>query len=293
MILTKKTKIVRSVIDKYFPKKIIDGHAHIGEKRHILPKSRETNYTMSSSELLFVYNSLFPDIEVKPVCIPLVKDLVSREDINKYVIDESRKNDFFPVVIYPASKEHINKSIGIKVHPIINGKSIENMLRDEILNKIDKRDKICIVHCPEDASTYIDFLSETCSSYEINFILAHMARCRNHLEKLTKILKKVKNLDNIYFDVSTVSESKIFSKTIETSGYDKILFGTDIPVTLSAAKTLVDKNNKIKIVSQNEDASIINEIYETIIAINMAVKENKEIFWKSITCDNFKYLKIW
>ena len=261
---------------------------HIGEKRYIKPEGRKTNYIVSSSEVAFIHESLFPGIEVKSICMPLVKDLISINSINNYVIKESRKLGFFPIVIYPASKGELDNSFGIKLHPIINGNDIKTMLNENVLEKIEKMNKLCIIHCPGDASKYIEFLRNTFDSFEIDFIMAHMAGCRNRVDKMAKIIKAVKDTDNVYFDVSTVSESKIFSKALELCYMERLLFGTDIPATLSCAKTITD-GEKVKIISQKDDPNIITEVYEVILALNKSTK-SKENLWNSITHDNFKSL---
>jgi glutamate-1-semialdehyde 2,1-aminomutase len=70
-----------------------------------------------------------------------------------------------------------------------------------------------------------------CERYpDMRLILAHAARGFNPWHTIEGI-ESLRGLPNVYFDTSAVTEAGAFEAIIETMGHDRLLYGTDFPVS--------------------------------------------------------------
>ena len=70
-----------------------------------------------------------------------------------------------------------------------------------------------------------------CQTYpKMRLILAHAARGFNPWHTIEGI-QSLQGIDNVYFDSSAVTEAGAFEAIIQTMGHQKLLYGSDFPVS--------------------------------------------------------------
>lgn len=70
-----------------------------------------------------------------------------------------------------------------------------------------------------------------CAQYpNMRMILAHAARGFNPWHTIEGI-SSLRGLDNVWFDTSAVTEAGAFEAIVETMGHERLLYGTDFPVS--------------------------------------------------------------
>ena len=162
----------------------------------------------------------------------------------------------------------------------------------------NERSLIVLIHLPKKKRIAdprnIKEIREIATKYpEANIVLAHMGRsfCPDVLQTGLKDLGK---LDNVYFDTSGVTEKEVFEVGLEGWGVDKIIFGTDAPLSFLRARRpcITDKiqvqksgmslwhvKEKVPWVTSEERKAyekklddLILYAYEQILGIKMAAK---------------------
>lgn len=128
-------------------------------------------------------------------------------------------------------------ALGLKLHPIIQRKRLDDPLLLEILHKFANFNKPVLTHAGlsyyylgEENKVYhaenggIDHVKELVSTFpKIKFIIGHAGLFQSY-----QVCKKLKEFDNIWVDTSFQSPENI-RKLIEVFGAEKVMYGSDWP----------------------------------------------------------------
>ena len=204
----------------------------------------------SWDELRYNYSLLFPDRKVSSLAFGSVFRETDIERNNDYVLagvkrQENRaagllvtRPEWDPTVISRAVRDGFS---GIKPYPDLapvesSEVSIFDFAPKEHLAALDETSGILMLHLPRAGrladKDNIRELTEISQTYpSIKLIVAHIGRsfC---LPTASKGLPSFVQAANIFFDTSANLNADVFQYALETVGPDRILFGSDLPITL-------------------------------------------------------------
>ena len=86
------------------------------------------------------------------------------------------------------------------------------------------------------------------------FILAHAGRCFNPYHAVEGI-EAFRNLSNVWFDTSAVTEAGAFEAIARTMGVHRLLYGSDFPVTHIRGRCVAVGDSFLWLDTQNTDFS--------------------------------------
>ncbi len=118
--------------------------------------------------------------------------------------------------------------IGLKLYPGTNGYPYDGQLYNEVLNKVNEKRKIFLLHgSPEDAKRILE-------KYKgIKIILAHTTQSYDFMNHAIEVLKQY---DNLYLDIcSRYNVMRPIQYLVENGLEDKIVFGSDSALLSQAA----------------------------------------------------------
>jgi predicted TIM-barrel fold metal-dependent hydrolase len=251
--------IYRKELTVWLPDKIFDAHVHVCLSEHIGPISEErfkenwaleVGIAQSWEQLASVNQALFPDQAVYSLAFGAVFREVDIAANNAYVLAGAAKSSNKAAALYvtipeePASlvAQALDRGfIGIKPYPELapegsTGPSIFDFLPHEHLGVLDERAGLLMLHLPRagrlaDQDNIRELLEINDRYPQIKIVVAHVGRsfC---LPTAQRGLPYFADRPSIYFDTSANLNDEVFEYTISTVGSDRILYGTDLPITL-------------------------------------------------------------
>ena len=309
-----KTRIMN-----FIPDRIIDIHTHIWLNKFITEKHTESSRVVqwpslvakenSIEDLIKTYKIIFPDKEVTPLVFSNVVSEKDLNNMNSYVKQSAKKYGFHSLIFvspkWDADKlesEIINGNhLGIKVYLTLapsyipkNEIRIFDFLPHHQLDILNRHHWIVILHIPRDErlknNVNLAQLLEIDKYYpNIKLIVAHVGRayCNEDIGNAFEVLSETKN---IMFDFSANTNSYVFTKLIKTFGPNRILFGSDLPITRMRMKRItehgkyinlvpkglygdVTKDKNMREVSGKEAEKFTLFIYEQINAFRIAAEQ--------------------
>lgn len=260
----------------FLPENIIDIHTHIWRLSDYPENQKQDERIVSwpsrvakenpVEHLIETYKQLLPGKNV----IPLMFSQLPQNNldiVNNYVALCSKKTGY-PALIFsnPAwSAKELEKRI--MEHGFIGAKSYMTMLPENIsfesieifdyfphhhLEVHNKNNWIVMLHIPKNNRLKdpenIKGLLEIDSRYEhLQLIVAHVGRayCDEDTGNAFEILKKTKR---IMFDISANTNENVFRKLIQCVGPDRILFGSDMPITRMRMKRITKNGIYVNLV---------------------------------------------
>ncbi len=321
-------------LSEFLPEKIFDVHAHIWRlsdyQKSMNPDSRFVSWPLRvASEnpiehLIETYKVLLPDKSVIPLMFPNIPSGNNLDNINDYAEICSKKTGY-PSLIFSSpywSAEDLERRV--QKGGFLGAKSYMSMLPENIpANSIrifdyfprhqleihDKHGWIVMLHIPKDGRLKdpenLKDLLEIDERYQnIQLIVAHVGRayCDEDAGNAFEILKKTKR---IMFDISANTNENIFFRLIDCVAPDRILFGSDMPITRMRMKRITKNAVYVNLVPaglygdvsgdkhmqevKGKDAEKLTFfLYEEIFAFKRACERHSlgknEI--KKIFCDN-------
>ncbi len=262
---------------EFLPEEIFDIHTHIWRLSDY-PQSRKPDPRFVSwplrvasenpvEHLVETYKILLPDKKVTPLMFPNLPSGDNLDAINAYAESCSRKTGYPSLIFsspYWSAQELQDRILDGK---FLGAKSYMSMLPDSIpTNSIEifdyfphhqlevhnKYGWIVMLHIPKDARlkdpTNLKNLLEIDKRYEnLQLIVAHVGRayCDEDAGCAFEVLKKTKR---IMFDISANTNENIFFQLIESVGPDRILFGSDMPITRMRMKRITKNGIYVNLV---------------------------------------------
>jgi len=252
-------EIYEREIAPWLPERIFDCHVHIGLPEHRGPISperlkmdwaMEVGLSQSWQELRSAYEILFPDRQVQVLAFGGVFKEIDIEANNEYVLRgvlDAANNARGLCVTRPewdakrVSEAMERGFVGIKPYPDLAPQetrevSIYDFLPRSHLVALDERSGILMLHLPRGGRLAdpenIREVMEIAENYpSIRIILAHIGRCFC-LPTLEKSLHNFVQDNRIFFDTSANLNADVFHYALQMIGADRMLFGSDLPITL-------------------------------------------------------------
>ena len=269
----------------FLPDKFIDIHTHVWLKEHNLMhlgSQKTQTWPMKVANqnpiehLEETYRLLFPGKDVSALIFAMPECNI--EDNNRYIY-HVKKDRNYPALLLTKPQWSAEKfeneifrsgCLGAKVYLNLAN---DNIHRSEItifdflphhqLEILNKKGWIVMLHIPGDLRlkdpVNIKQLLEIEKKYaNLKLIVAHVGRAYCD-EDLGNSLEILANTQNMMFDFSANTNNWIFEQLIKAVGPDRILFGSDLPITRMRMKRITEEGRYINIVPKNLYGNVSND----------------------------------
>lgn len=260
----------------WLPERIFDIHTHLWRQPRgaALPRPTDRGVAWPSrvasenpaEHLLATYHLLFPGKQVTPLVFATSSG-VDLARANNYVARQARRHGF-PALIYshPEWSAHQLEE-RIAAQDFLGAKSYLSLAKaylpgQEIriydffpptqLEVLNRRSGILMLHIPRsgrlgDAVNLAQLLEIEERYPSLQVIVAHVGRayCLEHLAQSFKVLAKTKRL---CFDISANSNAEVFRRLIAAVGPQRILFGSDLPISRMRTRRICEGGNYVNLV---------------------------------------------
>ncbi len=250
-------QIYRNELAPWLPPRIFDCHVHVSLGEHWGPISAErlaelwaieAGDRLSWKELRDNYRKLFPGRPVVALVFGNVFREVDIEGNNEYVLSglgDPTNHALGLFVTRPEwSASRIESAlargfVGIKPYPDLappGRESVFDCLPKAHLEVLNRLGGVLMLHLPRkgrigDPDNIREILEIADTYPAIRFIVAHIGRAYC-LPAAKKGLPLLADRPQIHFDTAANLNADVFQYALETVGPERILFGSDLPVTL-------------------------------------------------------------
>ena len=252
-------RVYEDEICPWLPPEIVDIHTHVALPEHVGPISQEriaANWALevgveqSWEQLRKNYQALFPKQRVWVLAFGGVFQEVDIEANNSYVlsgINDPRNEASGLLVTRPEWDAGVIAEgmsagfVGIKPYPDLAPQgpgevSIFDFVPRSHLEALNELEGILMLHLPRagrlgDEDNIRELLELSESYPSIKLIVAHIGRAFC-LPTAQKGLPSFVEKESVWFDTSANLNADVFHCAIETVGVDRLLFGSDLPITL-------------------------------------------------------------
>lgn len=302
--------VYRQEIAPWLPPRVLDFHVHVNLPAHTDPISPEriaSNWAMevgtaqSWDDLRATYAALFEGREVGCVAFGTVYRETRTDENNAYVLAGATETPgrAFPLMVtrpeWPAEKVASGLAagfVGIKPYPDLVPGNVEVSVFDFLphahLNALDEAGGILMLHLPRAGRLgdpeNVREVRELRQRYpRVKPVIAHVGRAYC-LPTAERGLPGLADDPGIVFDISANLNSDVFRFALDVVGPDRLLFGSDLPITLmrgmrehvgekyvNYTSTPYSWNTNRK--SPDEEARYTFFLYEELRAIIRAVQQ--------------------
>ena len=297
--------IYESEISPWLPPKIVDCHVHVGLREHcgqISPKRLSENWALevglwqSWDQLRARYRMLFPEQEVSALAFGTVLPEADFAAENAYTLagaSDPRDRTWALFATRPEWNAQMIADamsagfLGIKPYPDLAPQetpevSIYDFVPKDHLGVLDELGGVLMLHLPRkgrlaDPNNTRELLEIAERYPSIKLIVAHIGRAYC-LPTARTGLPPLADATSICFDTAANLNSDVFQYALETVGPDRLLFGSDLPITMMrgfrehSGETYINYtdgpftwNNNRK--SREEEAKYTYYIYEELRAL--------------------------
>lgn len=314
--INKNDKKVYDYLKDFLPEKIIDVHTHIWRKEFEIScekDNRAQNWPRLVADenriehLLQVNGLLFPNKKVYSVLMGQPCEIDYKKN-NDYVIKVAKKNNFSAFALtHPVQNQEIIDGFfkegfsGIK--PYFNA-APKHLKPDEIeifdylplhhLEVVNEHEGVVMLHIPRSGrlkdKTNIEQIIKIEKMFpKIKLIIAHIGRAYAPCD-LTDAFEQLSQAKGLFFDFSANTLDYAIEQCIRHTGVNRLMFGSDMPITRMRMKRIVENNTYINIVPkglygdlkddlhmrETEDIDNISFfIYEELLAFKCAADKLK------------------
>jgi len=302
--------VYQESLQLWLPPRILDCHAHVGLPEHcgpISPERRKAIWAIEVGilqpweELRRTYQLLFPDQRVSALVFGGVYREIDIERNNAYVLGglSNPDNNAHALLVTrpesPAARiaEAMERGfLGIKPYPDLapqgmDQASIFDFAPPTHLQVVNDLHGVLMLHLPRpgrlaDPSNICELL-QICDTYPfIKLIVAHIGRAYC-LPTAERGLSHFADRPNIYFDTAANLNADVFHYALQTVGPERLLFGSDLPVTRMrgvrehVGETYINYTDaayswNVKRKSPEEEARYTYYLYEELRALITAVQ---------------------
>ena len=252
-------KVYRDELSAWLPPVIWDCHLHIGLSEHSRPISPERFKEIWALEVASCFSwdrmrearaLLFPDKEMKTLAFGWVYREMDIERNNDYVLHGLRDGTNHALGLAVTRPEWSESDlarlldagfIGIKPYPDLapqctNEVSVFDFLPHAHLRLLNERAGVLMLHLPRagrlaDPDNVRDLLEINDRYPRVKLIVAHIGRSYC-LPTAEKGLPHLADRPAIFFDTAANLNAGVFAYALDLVGPSRILYGSDLPVTL-------------------------------------------------------------
>lgn len=255
---TRRDRVYEDELCHRLPPRIVDCHVHVGLDEHfgfISPERRkeiwaiEVGITQTWEQARQTYRALFPSQHVRVLAFGNVYREADTRLENDYVregfMDPSNLAAGLFISRPEWDAEEVEQAlrsgfVGLKPYPDLapqrsNEVSIYDFLPHAHLAVLEKHGGILMLHLPRagrlaDPNNLRELLEISERYPSVKVIVAHIGRSYG-LPSAMKGLPHFVDVPNVYFDTAANLNAEVFQCALETIGPDRVVFGSDLPVT--------------------------------------------------------------
>ena len=298
-------KIFQDELDEFLPETILDFHVHIFNEG-VVP--RKGPYSCGGHDINkydlddFIQDlkEVYPGRKTRAVCFGFPHTDYDIAKNNQYIVEKCAGERFFPFRLFDPTIDTPNsfhkdliagKYYGIKPYPDyvrkqnINDVEIHEMLPNWAMDIINELGLLVMLHIPRRGRLADPLnqkqLVELCNNYpNAKVVLAHIGRAY-FLQNIVGNLTNLKNLPNLFFDLTMLSNWEVLEYLFQEVDEEKIIYGTDTPIALAPGKAVEINNQYTYVTPVPWDLSIYDNhkkllftsfLYEELRAIKKATE---------------------
>ena len=323
-------KVYEEELFDFLPDKIVDTHTHVFLPEHRKAKAKNlrnswTNYVYDEckiEDLEQTYLDLFPGKKTIPVIFGTPSGHVTES--NEYISKVSKEKNYPSLFMnrYGDSAEFIEESVikggfqGLKPYlnscnPAVKGADAEifDFLPEEHLKVCDKHGWKVVLHISKEDRIKnpinVKQLLEIEQKYpNVKLIVAHIGRAYSPEDLGDSLETLAANTKNMMFDFSANTYSYAIEKCIDLMGSQRVMFGTDMPITKMRMYRISENGVYKNVVPrgmygdvsgdvhmmETDEPNVTNFAYEILRAFKAAAKnlslskdDIDNIMWKNAT----------
>lgn len=319
-------KIYQQLIKDFLPENIIDSHIHLWKKENIIEKKMTPynpfvdfecfpEFTINGLEK--VATKIFQGKKYEGIFFGNPFKEIDIDGVNKYLLELGAKG--YQVLYIPTYDDNLENQIfkeisklksflGFKPYPKLSNKiggevGIKDFLNSSVLEYANKENLAVMLHLPRkkrlaDENNIMELKDITKKYPNVNFLLAHSGRSYC-LCDITDAIKELRGIDNLIFEISFINDWEIFEIILKNVSHDKIIYGSDMPVSILKGKNICINNKHYFATKKPFKWSISNEclnlgftffIYEQTLELFKALR--KINLFKDTIIENIFYRNI-
>jgi len=297
-------RIWQEELDGFVPQRVLDFHVHIynaATMRQMPPFScgGQEIRSYEFSDLITDLAEAFPGRQTSAVCFGLPFPEYDQGENDRCVAAgcDGKRFHALRLVDPTENPDDVRRDVmaqgfvGLKPYPNyvrkadIHQVEIREMLPDGIMRVADELGLIVMLHIPR-KGRLADPLNqrqivELCTAWpRARIIIAHIGRAY-YLANVVGHLDRIKDLPNVYFDTAMLNNADVIEHLFATVSPEKVIFGSDIPISLAPGKSVEINNQYTYITPVPWELSICDTsgklvftsfLYEELRAIQKAVK---------------------
>lgn len=256
----RECQLVEQVVEGFVPSRIFDIHTHLLRESDFTdanrPQFADRGMVLDAKALRKGLQAWLPNRELRALCFGIPARGLECEGVNSWVGEQvttqpgwkalalARPQDDPDVI---AAQLAAGTFSGIKVYHLFAERSdsfnsdVEEFAPEWMWEVLHAHRGILMLHIVKDTAmgdpNNQKAIRRLCRKYpNCQLVLAHVARSFSHRHAL-KGLRYLRDLDNVWVDTSAVCENQSFVEAIEILGPERILFGSDIPVSNFRARS--------------------------------------------------------
>lgn len=259
-------KVYEEELKNFLPDRFIDLHVHIWKNTFTPQGDSNGGATwthlvadeMTGSDLMDALNRMFPGKKVTPLVFGGVDHSVAQ--CNEYVVEQSKRYGF-PTLLrtdYSMTPDELEEQVkaggflGLKPYltncpPYLPASEIRiyDYLPKEHLEAADRNGWIVMLHIPRSGrlrdSVNLAQLMEIEENYpNLRLVVAHIGRAYSH-QDLGDAFELLKNTKHMLFDFTANLCDEAIETCIRAMGTDRLLFGSDLPITIMRMYRITDE----------------------------------------------------
>jgi predicted TIM-barrel fold metal-dependent hydrolase len=281
------SNIYQNELHDFLPEKIFDCHAHIWLDRHRGNDEFPMRSAQWVSDLTIEYpyeqlkkdmEELLPGKKVEGLFFGYVDPDIDVFSNNRYVGEMAAKHGFHALAVSRPdwTKEETkiivkrNHFLGLKpyinfVSPKIKTEDIKifDMVSPDQFEAANEGRYIIVMHLPRpgriaDKENLNQLMTIEKEFPNVKLIVAHIGRAFT-VENLGSALDVLQNTNNMLFDFSGNTSAEVISRAINTFGSERILYGSDLPLTRMRMKRIFENGKYINLVEKDLYPAIKND----------------------------------
>lgn len=259
------------------PERIVDIHTHVWLSAHEVPGDRGQRRSAAWSEsvapdnpietLAETYRTYFPDRESSAVVFGFPGRQYDVDAVNDYVAAHAPGAGFFPLLLAvpewdAAELERrldAGRFLGAKVylnfaptHLAAEEIGIFDFTPPHQLDVLNRRKGLLVLHIPRsgrlaDPRNVADLLEIARTWPDVQVVIAHVGRayCPGDLGESLGLLREAPNL---LVDIAANTNAWVFEQTVRAVGPQRVLFGSDLPITRMRMTRVCEGNSYVNLV---------------------------------------------
>lgn len=302
-------RIYEQELVEWLPEHILDCHVHMGLRSHVGQLSAERlrndwalrlGLDQTWNQLRDNYRLLFPGRSVQALAFGNVFQEADTEQTNAYVHAGIGREDVCAGALYVTRPEYSAEKvaqalaegfIGLKPYPDLAPQGpdechIPDFLPRHQLEVLNEVGGILMLHLPgpkrlADEHSIRDLIDMSGAYPNVAIIVAHVGRAYC-LPTALQGLPHLAPYESISFDITANLNHEVLSLALQTVGPERLLFGSDLPITMVRGSREHAGNNFINHLETNEtemgiapleDGGYTFLLYEELRALIRAVKD--------------------